>query len=50
MNTEKASYDARSEYFTKEEMADLFRPKKKKVRCSFCCVHPTVFLGIYLHM
>jgi hypothetical protein len=24
-------YDARSEYFTKEEMAELFKPKKKKL-------------------
>ncbi len=30
-STAQPSYDARSEYFTKEEMAELFKPKKKKV-------------------
>ena len=31
-NAAQPGYDARSEYFTKEEMAELFKPKKKKVR------------------
>ncbi len=35
-STAQPSYDARSEYFTKEEMAELFKPKKTKV-CSLLC-------------
>ncbi|CAL8462106.1 g1637 [Coccomyxa elongata] len=31
-STVQPSYDARSEYFTKEEMAELFKPKKKKTK------------------
>ncbi|BDA45958.1 probable U4/U6.U5 tri-snRNP-associated protein 1 at N-terminal half [Coccomyxa sp. Obi] len=31
-STAQPSYDARSEYFTKEEMAELFKPKKKKTK------------------
>lgn len=37
-STAQPSYDARSEYFTKEEMAELFKPKKKKVRFDPTCV------------
>ena len=33
-NAAQPGYDARSEYFTKEEMAELFKPKKKKVLLS----------------
>lgn len=29
--TAQPGYDARSEHFTKEEMAELFKPKKKKL-------------------